>query len=350
MAADRLEKLRRLLAGNIPFPETGRGFLVNTGLGFLVGEGLSALGADRLRVVERDLVSARNLTASYPDLKVEHTAFARPGEGDLVILPVDKNRQRIQEDLVHLAAAVGINGRLALYGGKKEGITPTLKFLGGFCELMPPVTRGGLRLVLARPSGSLPVIEENGHYMAEARGRRVKVARRPGVFSWEALDPATALLLEGCLPRDGEHLLDLGCGAGVVAAIMLDEGKVSSAALSDSDALALDAAQETLALNGMRGELLAADAGDDLPEKSYDLILCNPPFHRGFRSDRGALERMIARAARLLAPKGRLYIVGPHTLGLAGHLEAQFRRVDALPASPAIELWRAGRPKRQVPA
>ncbi len=348
MAADRLEKLRRLLSGNIPFPETGRGFLVNTGLGFLVGDGLSALGADRLRVAERDLISARGLTASYPGLKVEHAAFAKPEAGDLVVLPVDKNRQRIHEDLLRLAAAVGNEGRLALYGGKKEGITPALKLLDSFCELSPPVTRGGLRLVLARPTGTLPTIEEHGYYLAEARGRRVKVARRPGVFSWEALDPATALLLECCLPRDGEHLLDFGCGAGVVAAIMLDEGKVSTAALSDSDALALDAARETLALNGMRGELLAADAGDDLPEKSYDLILCNPPFHRGFRSERGALERMIARAARLLAPKGRLYIVGPHTLGLAGHLEAQFRRVDALPASPSVELWRAGRPRRQI--
>jgi 16S rRNA (guanine1207-N2)-methyltransferase len=203
-------------------------------------------------------------------------------------------------------------------------------------------------LVLARPRGSQPELEEPDPYLAEARGRSVKVARRPGVFSWEALDSATTLLLEGCLPRDGDHLLDLGCGAGVVAAIMLDEGKVATATLSDSDALALDASRETLALNGLRGELLASDAGDSLPEKSYDLILCNPPFHRGFRSERGALERMIARAARLLAPRGRLYIVGPHTLGLGGRLEAQFRRVDGLPATPSVELWRAGRPRRQI--
>ncbi len=348
MAADRFEKLRRLLANTIPFPETGRGFLVNTGLGFLAGEGLRILGADRLRIVERDLVSARSIAAEYPALQVEHAAFAEPASGDLVVLPVDKNRRRLQEDLLRLAAAVGDQGRLALYGGKKEGIVPALKFLESFCELSPPVTRGGLRLVLAQPAADLPEIEDSGHYLAKARGRRVKVARRPGVFSWEALDPATALLLEGCLPREGDHLLDLGCGAGVVAAVMLDEGTVGAATLSDSDALALDAARETLALGGLQGEFLAADAGDSLPDRAYDLILCNPPFHRGFRSERGALERIIARAARLLAPKGRLYIVGPQTLGLATRLEEQFRRVDALPSSPSAELWRAGRPRRPV--
>ena len=44
---------------------------------------------------------------------------------------------------------------------------------------------------------------------------------------------------------------------------------------------------------------------------------------------RRALERMIARSARLLSPRGRLYMVGPHTLGLAERLDEHFRRVDA---------------------
>jgi len=349
MAADREDKLRRLFAEPIPFPDGGRGFLMNTGLTFLAREVLAALGPERARAVERDLVSARTLSAACPGLEVIHAPRAEPAAGDFVLLPVDKSRRRLFDDLGALADRVGPEGGVAVYGRRKEGIGPAADFLAGFCDMDPPRSRGGLRLAVAHPRGPAPVVEPSGHYLAEARGQTVKVARRPGVFSWDALDPATALLLERCMPREGDHLLDLGCGAGVVAAVLLSSGEVAAATLTDSDALALDTAAETLALGKLEGEFLASDAGEELPEKSYDLILCNPPFHKGFQTDLNSLDRMLARAARLLGPRGRFYVVGPPTLNLHARLEQHFRRVDGLAAEPAVELWRAGRPRRPDP-
>lgn len=349
MSADRTEKLRRLFAEPIPFPDGGRGFLVNTGLAFLARDVLAALGEDRVRAVERDLTAARALAAACPGLQVVHAPRAEPRAGDFVLMPVDKSRRRLSEDLGMMADRVGESGAVAVYGRRKEGIGPAVDFLDGFCDLDPPRSRGGMRLVIARPRATAPTPEAGGHYIAEARGQRVKVARKPGVFSWDALDPATALLLERCMPREGDHLLDLGCGAGVVAAVLLASGEVAAATLTDSDALALETATETLALGGFEAQVLASDAGEELPDKHYDLILCNPPFHKGFQTDLDGLERMIARAARLLAPRGRFYVVGPPTLALPARLEERFRRVDTLAGLPAVGLWRAGRPRRPDP-
>lgn len=349
MATDRARKLRRLFADWIPFPDGGRGFLVNTGSEHLAGLALAARGAENVEAVERDLIAARRLEAALPSLRVRHAAHAAPTAGDHVLLPVDKDRRALFADLAALAAAIGPTGTLSLYGGRKEGIEPALDYLAGFCALDAPVVRGGLRLVRAHPraDASPPALELPASFVATARGVSAQVACRPGVFSWRELDDATAHMLEHCAPVPGDRLLDLGCGNGVVSALLLAEGRVEHATLVDSDALALEAARATLALNGIadeRATLQAGDAGAELPEASFDLILCNPPFHRGFETDRLNLQHMIDASARLMTPRGRLFIVGPPALLLSQRLGARFRETERLSADVSMELWRAARP------
>lgn len=344
--ADRLAKLRRLLTDAIPFPARGRGFFVDTALPFLLREGIAALGADRVRAVERDLVAARALEAACPEVAVAHSARPEPSQGDLVVMALDKSRQRLHAELARLAGAVGPTGRLAVYGARKEGIAPAADFLAEFCQLDPPVTRAGLRLILAQPRDAAPAPPPAGSYEAAARNASARVAIVPGVFSAEGLDPATALMLEHCGPRPEDRLLDFGCGAGAVAALLLAGGAVADATLTDSDALALEAARATLALNGLDAPVLASDAGDALSEKSFDLILCNPPFHRGFATERDTVERMIERGGQLLAARGRFYLVGPPSLALRGRLEPRFKRVEYVAGDASIELWRAARLQR----
>jgi 16S rRNA (guanine1207-N2)-methyltransferase len=351
VATDPQEKLRRLLVGSIPFPARGHVWLVDTGLEFLAREALDALGSERLSVVERDLVTARRLAAALPTLSVAHAPRALAEAGDFVVLPLDKDRRALFGALAALATRVGPAGSLALYGARREGIEPALRYLADFCTLAPPLARAGLRLALAQPMAGRAAapLDLPESYVAEARGCRVPVACRPGVFSWRGLDAATALMLERCVPRTGDRLLDLGCGAGVVAALLLEEGRVTQATLVDSDALALEAAAATLALNGLSAPVArvqASDAGSELEADSFDLILCNPPLHRGFAAERDAPGRMIDESVRLLAPHGRLLIVGPPALRLGARLAVRFQETERLSGDIALELWRASRPRR----
>lgn len=351
MASDANARLRRLLSGALPFPVAGDVWLLDTGQEFLAREALAACEPARLRVVERDLLAARRLATALPAPVVTHAARADAAPGDFVVLPLDKDRRALFEALAALAARLGPEGRLALYGSRREGMEPALAYLEQFCALAPADTRAGMRLVIAQPrtlpAPALPPRPES--YRAEARGVAVDVACRPGLFSWRALDGATALMLERCAPRDGDRLLDLGCGAGPVAALLLAEGRVQEATLVDTDALALEAAAETLARNGLARPgvtLQASDAGSELAAERFDLILCNPPLHRGFSAERDSVVRMVEESARLLAPRGRLYLVGPPALRLGLRLPVRFQTVERLFGDAALELYRVGAPRR----
>lgn len=351
MASDATARLRRLLAGALEFPSSGSVWLLDTGLEFLAAEALAACAPERLRIVERDLLAARRLEAAFPALAIAHAARAEAAPGDFVVLPLDKDRRALFESLAALARRVGPGGRLAVYGSRREGVEPALAYLEQFCALAPAETRAGMRLVIAQPRAvpapALPPRPQS--YRAEARGVAVEVACRPGVFSWRALDGATAMMLAHCAPRDGDRLLDLGCGAGPVAALLLAEGRVQEATLVDTDALALEAAAETLARNGLVRpgvELLASDAGRELAEGRFDLVLCNPPLHRGFTAERDSVARMVEESARLLAARGRLYLVGPPALRLGQRLPVRFQTVERLHGDAALELFRASFPRR----
>ncbi len=349
MPRNKLDGFRRLLSSALPFPDKGRVFLVDTALEFLALEANAAVGSDRLVIVERHL----GLATSVFSQPVLHAARAMPEAGDMVILAAGRNRQRLFQDLEHYANRVGASGRLALFGTRKEGMLPAEELLHLHGREVKTLQRGGARLIVVQPhenEGDWQLEEHPRSFRVEARERHVKVSAMPGVFSWDRLDGGSELLLESVRTREGDHLLDLACGNGVLAAVLLDEGVISEATLTDADALALEAARETLELNGQCGEIIASDAGEELPAKTYDLILCNPPFHSGSMQERGTGQRMIEQCARLLATRGRVLLVAPVFHDHGPELERRFRSHGVAMETPSFRVWRAARPRRQIRA
>ncbi len=163
----------------------------------------------------------------------------------------------------------------------------------------------------------------------------VEITTLPGVFSRKKLDDGTALLLDylRALPGPTEaRVLDFGCGAGVIGAVVKRWWPSAHVTLVDANALALAATQRTLAANNLAGEnvrLLAADVfafeeAANAPPNGYTHILSNPPFHSGVQTDYHAVEEFLRGVAHQLAPSGRLTIVAnrflPYEALLAEHI------------------------------
>lgn len=115
-------------------------------------------------------------------------------------------------------------------------------------------------------------------------------------------EPFSRMLLDRAAPRQGQHILDLACGPGIVArrvAPMVGiEGRV--VALDISPAM-LDVARALPAPAGAAIEWLQGDAiALDLPDKAFDLVLCQQGLQ--FFSDRKAALREMRR---VLAVDGR---------------------------------------------
>lgn len=169
---------------------------------------------------------------------------------------------------------------------------------------------------------------------------------RPGVFAWDRVDPASALLA-GHLPNDlaGEGA-DLGAGWGFLAGEVLRRSPgVRGLDLHEADARALDLARANLASKVSPATLGFHwhDVTTGLP-KQYDFIVSNPPFHAQGRADRPELgQRFIEVAARALRPRGRLFLVANRHLPYEQSLRAGFADVRVLAEAGGFKVIAARR-------
>ncbi|MEV0894421.1 methyltransferase [Promicromonospora sp. NPDC050262] len=105
--------------------------------------------------------------------------------------------------------------------------------------------------------------------------------------------------------------VDLGCGTGILAAVLGLRYPTAHVLASDRSRAACDSAAATLAANGVGGRVVRDDAGAllPIPDGSADLVLLNPPFHDRAALSTDAAHRMFATAGRVLRDGGELWTV-----------------------------------------
>lgn len=100
--------------------------------------------------------------------------------------------------------------------------------------------------------------------------------------------------------------VDLGCGTGILATHLACEGYHVLAV--DVSRAACASARDTAAANGVEVEVLRTHTLD-APSASVDLVVCNPPFHRGTTKDSTPGFDLIRSAIPALAPGAELWTV-----------------------------------------
>ena len=217
----------------------------------------------------------------------------RPGSELTVLAPKDKGGARLRKELEGFGCAV----------------EETARRHHRICACVRPDTLTGVEPAIA--AGGLRFIEA------------LQLWSQPGVFSWDRIDPGSALLASSLPPLCGRGA-DFGCGVGSLARTVLASPGVTRLSLVDTDRRAVEAARRNL--DDPRAELLWADVRR-AELGGLDFVVMNPPFHDGGGEDRTLGQAFIQRAAAALRRDGVLWLVANRHLPYEAVLGQAFARV-----------------------
>ncbi len=234
--------------------------------------------------------------------------------------------------------------------------------VGGTMTALAPKAKGGSRLAKELKAFGLEVAEDARRHhricevvrpaapdLAEALAAGAPrlspdlgLWTQPGIFSWDRIDPGTALLL-GRLPPQAGVGADFGCGLGYLSHGVLASPAVTRLTLIDIDRRAVECARRNV--NDPRAHVVWTDIRQgDLGLSDLDFVVMNPPFHDGGAEDRALGAAFIAQAASVLRHGGKLLMVANRHLPYERPLADSFgAKVKLLAEEGGYKLYEARR-------
>jgi len=202
-------------------------------------------------------------------------------------------------------------------------------------------------LVAAQPKSSPAAIPGRMQWHADLS---ITLCALGGVFGGTSVDRGTRFLLGFAdqFPSAGQ-VLDLGSGNGVLAVMAARRHPEAQVTAVDDSRDAVRSTLATAAANdvGDRVRVCHTDRLKAAPAcvepGSVDLVLCNPPFHRGTTRDSSAAYAMFADAARVLRPGGELWVVFNSHLPYLPNLRRVVGRTTVVGQNPRFTVTRSTR-------
>jgi 16S rRNA (guanine1207-N2)-methyltransferase len=316
------------------------------------GAALHALGARGLVATQPFKPEAERLQRIGAEL-VDEAALPAATFPLVLVLP-PRQREEARALLAKTCAAVAPGGMVIAAVANDEGAKSReadLKLLAGGLNV---ISKHHCRVFWTRPDSTFDSALVAQWSKADARRKVISpnvpggaFMSRPGVFAWDRVDAASAMLAEA-LPNDLHgRVADFGAGWGYLSMQVLARcPKVTSLDLYEADARSLALADENLGDAHLPVHCHWHDVARGVDER-FDAIVCNPPFHALGRGDRPDIGRaFIAAAASALKPGGRLWLVANRHLPYEHALGEGFAQVRTLAQNGGFKIVEATKAAR----
>lgn len=260
-----------------------------------------------------------------------NTHLSAPDElYDTAIVYMPKVKAHLTMLLANLANVVKPQGQIFIVGHNKSGIKSCGKHLEVVCDHVNKVDSAKhCGMFVGTVKAGAKAFDLDSYLTTktyELNDVTWQVAGLPSVFSQDALDPGTHILLSH-LPKNMKgQVLDFACGAGVISAYVgvqhakfnaeNDSNSPLHLVLSEINALSLYCAQRTLHLNHLQGDVIASNGLTNV-EGKFAHIITNPPFHTGVNTDYSIAYGFLAQAREHLIEQGSLVLVANSFLNYA---------------------------------
>lgn len=361
----RTDPASRMLAEQVATVAAGAVVVdMNCGNG-MTGTVAALSGAARVYLSDRSVVNAdaasRTIAengATNAEVQLAHGARLLPADvqADVVTIRIPKERLALLQLIADAFRVLKVGGSCYLAGATNEGIKTAAGTLERVFGAERTLARdSGHRLLVATRRDVTPQAPEElaspyldpdvfHEFDAELAGRTFRVFTRPGVFSWDHLDEATAILSTVMEVKTGESVLDIGCGAGALGALAGTLSGDARVLMLDADIEAVRCAERTARAAGLaHAEVRASDVGAAVGEERFGVVVTNPPFHVGKATDLNVPMQFIEDAYAALLPGGRMYLVANRTLPYERAVQARFGNVEKVHDGARFKVLRGVR-------
>ena len=317
-------------SGDLAWPDGARS-LVLRARGEADFSGLGAVQAVQGFYPDHARLAARGIDA----------VVAAEGQYGAALVQIVKSKPETLSLVAEAMARVTPGGVVAVDGQKTEGIESVLKAVRKLLPVDGVLSKSHGKLFwLTRPD---TVPQEIADWAAAPALVEDRWITAPGMFSPGGPD-AGSELLAALVPQLKGEVADLGAGWGYLTASVLEEQEgIDRLDLIEAEWSALEAARRNV--TDPRARLIWDDATTHTPNRRYDAILSNPPFHTDRAADPGLGQAFIAAAARMLKPSGQFFMVANRHLPYEATLKAHFGTGKMLAEIGGYKLYQAGKPK-----
>ncbi len=268
-----------------------------------------------------------------------------PDTADIVLLKLPNNHSYLQYILQQLASVVSADCIIFATAKAKEINRNVLhRFHTTLGPASASLTVKKCRLIECQVD---PLLTTASHEAFPLRwpleNSPFTLVNHANVFSREKLDQGARFFLQHLpLLSEGQTVIDLGCGNGVLGLALLKQQVPITLLFCDESYMAVNSAQLTIAANLPsqlpQCQFIADDCLSQQSDRSADIIVCNPPFHQQHTVTSHIASQMFTEAKRVLKQGGRLRIVANRHLEYADVLKRLFGNCHQLAADPKFVI------------
>ncbi len=328
--------------GELHWPPPGQALFLRARVGEVLQALAADLPADTLVCAQSFRPHAQALQCAGFTLQAEDACAKRSA---LVLLLPPRQREEARALLAQAVQRSAPGGLIVASQLNTEGARTTETDLARLVGPVQCLSKHKCRVFWARVDPAqldTPLLAEWAALDAPRPIADGRFLSRPGLFAWDHIDPASALLAR-CLSADLAGAgADLGAGFGYLAAEVLARCPgVKALDLYEAEARALDLARDNVTSDKVALNFFWHDVATGLGGRRYDFIVSNPPFHQG-RADRPELGRAFIRAAAAaLVGGGRLWLVANRHLPYEEVLRASFRKLRLVADEQGFKILEA---------
>ena len=266
-----------------------------------------------------------------------------------VIYEVSKERPVTNHVIESALTLLPCSGSFIFYGQKNQGIKTYTKYAQQFTNKKITSQKLGLQYLVTATANDnqeqtrRSLNSDYHQWQTMSLKSDQEVQTKPGIYGWNKEDKGSALLVEALKALDlssTKNCLDLGCGYGYLSMAVQTLNPSIELYATDNNAAAIDACDRNL--NHQKTKTLATITADDCGKnihKTFDLIICNPPFHQGFNLEDGLLPRFLKSAYSKLDKKGVALFVVNEFIPLAKHCSNWFKHCDCVIQESGFKVY-----------